>query len=152
MPTDSNWARSLPKARVFFDTGSAFGATLSLPPAAANCAFAGYPQAAPRLKLPANFFHPNVYPSGTIASRCSSHHLLERTWGEGLRKTLDELGLPFLRLESGKKGGGPLVTDTHYAQLPPVLRLPFVRSHCHTLLSRRQWTQSFRRLSRPRNW
>ncbi|GAA5941070.1 hypothetical protein JCM10213_001705 [Rhodosporidiobolus nylandii] len=101
MPTDSNWARSLPKPRLFFHDQ--------------------YPQGPPKIKMLEGFFHPNCYPSGTVGAARKGLSRLRwgrHAWGDMLEQVYEKYGIE-ATADRAKLG-------QDFASLPPTLRLPIL--------------------------
>ncbi|BGP52398.1 SUMO conjugating enzyme Hus5 [Rhodotorula kratochvilovae] len=96
MPAGSNWTGALPKPRVIFAEG--------------------YPAQPPKVKLSANFYHPNVFPSGTIGhKRPTSLKDVASPWARELAEVCAQFGV------------APDTTmGDAFVAFPPRLRLPIL--------------------------
>ncbi|GAA6003685.1 hypothetical protein JCM10207_003546 [Rhodosporidiobolus poonsookiae] len=115
MPDDSNWAGAIFKPKLLFT----------------RC----HPEKNPRVKMPLGFFHPNTFPSGTIAITGIVPGLAQRLHssridlGDGLRMVWSLLMQGF----SGAKGTRSAVLkelDALYSTWSPLLRIPLLLEIC----------------------
>lgn len=100
--------------------------SLSLSRARLSCsaltpdARAAYPSHPPKVKLSSGFFHPNVYPSGTLAASWPDLQAVADTWPAELVAVYEALGL------EGRARGRKAPRDD-FDKVPAHLRLPLVR-------------------------
>ncbi|BGP44151.1 SUMO conjugating enzyme Hus5 [Rhodotorula kratochvilovae] len=107
MPAGSNWAKALPKPRVVFPEN--------------------YPAAPPKVRLPADFYHPNVFPSGTVWPHWPRPERMSPAWGPDLPRMLERYELLTRRPRR--------LPQDDYADLPPKLRLPLYLEACRLTLA-----------------